>query len=214
MNALEQNDVESERSKKLAKQLRELREENKDLHHRLEDNERKKHDLQSRLDSLEQDYDQAQSDLRLAFRRIGDLQSLLDDDATDENFQCDADLEADPEADLEAASEADQYGFLEAEKDTTLKDGTFGDPTEYVPFYFGHFLPFSCFLEVSHFGVLLILLLLFCSALSLSLHWIIIYFCSSVICFHTVTKLQKMEMHQLQKALHHQMNKPNRQSII
>lgn len=79
-SAAEQLETERDRQKRSTKQTRELREDLTEAQHKLEDSERRRADLSTRVEQLEADYSQAQADVRLAFRKLAELQALLDED--------------------------------------------------------------------------------------------------------------------------------------
>ncbi|XP_036369695.1 unconventional myosin-XVIIIa isoform X3 [Octopus sinensis] len=75
-----------EKQKKLQRQIRDIREETGELQKRELETNHKKQELESRLTDLEIDYDQSQSDLKLAFKRISGLQAALEESVeTDED---------------------------------------------------------------------------------------------------------------------------------
>lgn len=71
--------------KKLQRQMRDLREEASDYQKRELETNHKKQELESRLTDLEIDYDQSQSDLKLAFKRISGLQAALEESIESED---------------------------------------------------------------------------------------------------------------------------------
>ncbi|GAB1602168.1 unconventional myosin-XVIIIa-like isoform X2 [Argonauta hians] len=68
-----------EKQKKLQRQMRDIKEETGELLKRELETNHKKQELESRLTDLEIDYDQSQSDLKLAFKRISGLQAALEE---------------------------------------------------------------------------------------------------------------------------------------
>ncbi|NWV43289.1 MY18A protein, partial [Grantiella picta] len=87
---------EKEQNKRLQRQLRDVKEEMGELAKKEAEASRKKHELEMDLESLEAANQSLQSDLKLAFKRIGDLQAAIEDEMeSDSNedlinsaFQC------------------------------------------------------------------------------------------------------------------------------
>lgn len=71
--------------KKMQRQMRDLREEASDYQKRELETNHKKQELESRLTDLEIDYEQSQSDLKLAFKRISGLQAALEESIESED---------------------------------------------------------------------------------------------------------------------------------
>ncbi|XP_072099394.1 unconventional myosin-XVIIIa isoform X2 [Mobula birostris] len=77
---------EKEQNKRLQRQLRDLKEEMGELTKKEAEASRKKHELDMDIESLEAANQSLQSDLKLAFKRIGDLQAAIEDEMeSDEN---------------------------------------------------------------------------------------------------------------------------------
>nr|XP_060612666.1 unconventional myosin-XVIIIa [Anolis sagrei ordinatus] len=77
---------EKEQNKRLQRQLRDTKEEMAELAKKEAEASRKKHELEMDLESLEAANQSLQSDLKLAFKRIGDLQAAIEDEMeSDEN---------------------------------------------------------------------------------------------------------------------------------
>ncbi|KAM6164556.1 unconventional myosin-XVIIIa [Rhynchocyon petersi] len=77
---------EKEQNKRLQRQLRDTKEEMGELARKEAEASRKKHELEMDLDSLEAANQSLQADLKLAFKRIGDLQAAIEDEMeSDEN---------------------------------------------------------------------------------------------------------------------------------
>nr|XP_058902251.1 unconventional myosin-XVIIIa isoform X12 [Kogia breviceps] len=77
---------EKEQSKRLQRQLRDTKEEMGELARKEAEASRKKHELEMDLESLEAANQSLQADLKLAFKRIGDLQAAIEDEMeSDEN---------------------------------------------------------------------------------------------------------------------------------
>uniref|UniRef100_A0A7M4FAV1 Myosin XVIIIA n=1 Tax=Crocodylus porosus TaxID=8502 RepID=A0A7M4FAV1_CROPO len=71
---------EKEQNKRLQRQLRDVKEEMGELAKKETEASRKKHELEMDLESLEAANQSLQSDLKLAFKRIGDLQAAIEDE--------------------------------------------------------------------------------------------------------------------------------------
>ncbi|XP_015277384.1 PREDICTED: unconventional myosin-XVIIIa [Gekko japonicus] len=71
---------EKEQNKRLQRQLRDTKEETAELAKKEAEASRKKHELEMDLESLEAANQSLQSDLKLAFKRIGDLQAAIEDE--------------------------------------------------------------------------------------------------------------------------------------
>ncbi|CAM4571039.1 unnamed protein product [Lepidochelys kempii] len=71
---------EKEQNKRLQRQLRDTKEEMGELAKKEAEASRKKHELEMDLESLEAANQSLQSDLKLAFKRIGDLQAAIEDE--------------------------------------------------------------------------------------------------------------------------------------
>ncbi|XP_075296113.1 unconventional myosin-XVIIIa isoform X2 [Opisthocomus hoazin] len=71
---------EKEQNKRLQRQLRDVKEEMGELAKKEAEASRKKHELEMDLESLEAANQSLQSDLKLAFTRIGDLQAAIEDE--------------------------------------------------------------------------------------------------------------------------------------
>ncbi|XP_044539225.1 unconventional myosin-XVIIIa-like, partial [Gracilinanus agilis] len=71
---------EKEQNKRLQRQLRDTKEEMGELAKKEAEASRKKHELEMDLESLEAANQSLQADLKLAFKRIGDLQAAIEDE--------------------------------------------------------------------------------------------------------------------------------------
>ncbi|XP_078278613.1 myosin-XVIIIa isoform X3 [Rhinoraja longicauda] len=77
---------EKEQNKRLQRQLRDVKEETGEVTKKEGEASRKKHELEMDIESLEAANQSLQSDLKLAFKRIGDLQAAIEDEMeSDEN---------------------------------------------------------------------------------------------------------------------------------
>ncbi|XP_069617295.1 unconventional myosin-XVIIIa isoform X4 [Ranitomeya imitator] len=71
---------EKEQNKRMQRQIRDMKEEMGELAKKEAEASRKKHELEMDLESLEAANQSLQSDLKLAFKRIGDLQAAIEDE--------------------------------------------------------------------------------------------------------------------------------------
>ncbi|XP_019716843.1 unconventional myosin-XVIIIa isoform X4 [Hippocampus comes] len=71
---------EKEQSKRLLRQIRDMKEEMGELAKKEGEASRKKHELEMDIESLEAANQSLQADLKLAFKRIGDLQAAIEDE--------------------------------------------------------------------------------------------------------------------------------------
>ncbi|XP_072286701.1 unconventional myosin-XVIIIa isoform X15 [Pyxicephalus adspersus] len=94
---------EKEQNKRIQRQIRDMKEEMTELAKKEAEASRKKHELEMDLESLEAANQSLQSDLKLAFKRIGDLQAAIEDEMeSDDNedlINSDGDSDADSELD-------------------------------------------------------------------------------------------------------------------
>ncbi|KAM4797256.1 unconventional myosin-XVIIIa isoform 3-T3 [Rhinophrynus dorsalis] len=92
---------EKEQNKRMQRQIRDMKEEMGELAKKEAEASRKKHELEMDLESLEAANQSLQSDLKLAFKRIGDLQAAIEDEMeSDDNedlINSDGDSDADSE---------------------------------------------------------------------------------------------------------------------
>ncbi|XP_071790068.1 unconventional myosin-XVIIIa-like isoform X4 [Asterias amurensis] len=91
--------------RRLQRELRELREEQTDLQRKETDTTKKKFELESTIEGLEESNEKLQSDLKLAFKRISDLQHALQNDDDDS----DSDLGSDSDSDVDIPSYDPRY---------------------------------------------------------------------------------------------------------
>ncbi|XP_018418931.1 PREDICTED: unconventional myosin-XVIIIa [Nanorana parkeri] len=71
---------EKEQNKRIQRQIRDMKEETGELAKKEAEASRKRHELEMDLESLEAANQSLQSDLKLAFKRIGDLQAAIEDE--------------------------------------------------------------------------------------------------------------------------------------
>ncbi|KAM6984235.1 unconventional myosin-XVIIIa-like [Tautogolabrus adspersus] len=77
---------EKEQNKRMQRQIRDMKEETAELSKKEAEASRKKHELEMDIESLEAANQSLQVDLKLAFKRIGDLQAAIEDEmASDDN---------------------------------------------------------------------------------------------------------------------------------
>ncbi|XP_077996224.1 unconventional myosin-XVIIIa-like isoform X2 [Glandiceps talaboti] len=88
-----------EMNRKLQRQLRDLREEFLELQHKEDDASRKKHELETQVEDLQSSQEILQSDLKLAFRRISDLQNALEDQLDEDSDLDDSGSDSDVDID-------------------------------------------------------------------------------------------------------------------
>ncbi|XP_054650651.1 unconventional myosin-XVIIIa isoform X7 [Dunckerocampus dactyliophorus] len=92
-----------EQSKRLQRQIRDMKEEMSELAKKEGEASRKKHELEMDIESLEAANQSLQADLKLAFKRIGDLQAAIEDEMESDdnedliNSQGDSDTDSEVE---------------------------------------------------------------------------------------------------------------------
>ncbi|XP_038062218.1 unconventional myosin-XVIIIa-like isoform X2 [Patiria miniata] len=87
-----------ETNRRLQRELRELKDEQTDLQRKETEGTKKKLELEETVDSLEESNEKLQSDLKLAFKRIADLQhALQDNDDSGSDLGSDSDSDDEPE---------------------------------------------------------------------------------------------------------------------
>ncbi|XP_045080293.1 unconventional myosin-XVIIIa isoform X3 [Coregonus clupeaformis] len=74
---------EKEQNKRMQRQMRDIKEEMAELSKKEAEASRKKHELEMDIESLEAANQSLQADLKLAFKRIGDLQAAIEDEMVD-----------------------------------------------------------------------------------------------------------------------------------
>uniref|UniRef100_A0A4W5KEB1 Myosin XVIIIAa n=1 Tax=Hucho hucho TaxID=62062 RepID=A0A4W5KEB1_9TELE len=74
---------EKEQNKRIQRQMRDIKEEMAELSKKESEASRKKHELEMDIESLEAANQSLQADLKLAFKRIGDLQAAIEDEMVD-----------------------------------------------------------------------------------------------------------------------------------
>ncbi|XP_054857427.1 unconventional myosin-XVIIIa isoform X3 [Eublepharis macularius] len=98
---------EKEQNKRLQRQLRDTKEEMAELAKKEAEASRKKHELEMDLESLEAANQSLQSDLKLAFKRIGDLQAAIEDEMESDDNEDLINSEGDSDADSELEDRVD-----------------------------------------------------------------------------------------------------------
>uniref|UniRef100_A0A8C3W0S5 Unconventional myosin-XVIIIa n=1 Tax=Catagonus wagneri TaxID=51154 RepID=A0A8C3W0S5_9CETA len=98
---------EKEQNKRLQRQLRDTKEEMGELARKEAEASRKKHELEMDLESLEAANQSLQADLKLAFKRIGDLQAAIEDEMESDENEDLINSEGDSDVDLELEDRVD-----------------------------------------------------------------------------------------------------------
>ncbi|XP_075417398.1 unconventional myosin-XVIIIa isoform X2 [Tenrec ecaudatus] len=98
---------EKEQNKRLQRQLRDTKEEMGELARKEAEASRKKHELEMDLESLEAANQSLQADLKLAFKRIGDLQAAIEDEMDSEEDEELINSEGDSDVDSELEDRVD-----------------------------------------------------------------------------------------------------------
>ncbi|KAL7986859.1 hypothetical protein Chor_005778 [Crotalus horridus] len=98
---------EKEQNKRLQRQLRDTKEEMAEVAKKEAEASRKKHELEMDLESLEAANQSLQADLKLAFKRIGDLQAAIEDEMDSEDNEDLINSEGDSDADSELEDRVD-----------------------------------------------------------------------------------------------------------
>ncbi|XP_043855831.1 unconventional myosin-XVIIIa isoform X20 [Dromiciops gliroides] len=98
---------EKEQNKRLQRQLRDTKEEMGELAKKEAEASRKKHELEMDLESLEAANQSLQADLKLAFKRIGDLQAAIEDEMESDDNEDLINSEGDSDMDSELEDRVD-----------------------------------------------------------------------------------------------------------
>ncbi|XP_027717754.1 unconventional myosin-XVIIIa isoform X5 [Vombatus ursinus] len=98
---------EREQNKRLQRQLRDTKEEMGELAKKEAEASRKKHELEMDLESLEAANQSLQADLKLAFKRIGDLQAAIEDEMESDDNEELINSEGDSDVDSELEDRVD-----------------------------------------------------------------------------------------------------------
>ncbi|XP_067866527.1 unconventional myosin-XVIIIa isoform X16 [Heterodontus francisci] len=98
---------EKEQNKRLQRQHRDVKEEMGELSKKEAEASRKKHELEMDIESLEAANQSLQSDLKLAFKRIGDLQAAIEDEMESDENEDLINSEGDSDTDSEVEERVD-----------------------------------------------------------------------------------------------------------
>ncbi|XP_074496155.1 unconventional myosin-XVIIIa isoform X12 [Sebastes fasciatus] len=112
---------EKEQNKRLQRQIRDVKEETGELAKKESEASRKKHELEMDIESLEAANQSLQADLKLAFKRIGDLQAAIEDE-----------MESDDNEDLiNSPTGRRYYGFDRSDEEEEEEEKEEGGATNY-----------------------------------------------------------------------------------
>ncbi|XP_059127247.1 unconventional myosin-XVIIIa isoform X2 [Peromyscus eremicus] len=124
---------EKEQNKRLQRQLRDTKEEMSELARKEAEASRKKHELEMDLESLEAANQSLQADLKLAFKRIGDLQAAIEDEMESDENEDLINSEGDSDVDSELEDRVDGVkSWLSKNKGPSKAasdDGSFKSPS-------------------------------------------------------------------------------------
>uniref|UniRef100_A0A3P8SDH8 Myosin XVIIIA n=1 Tax=Amphiprion percula TaxID=161767 RepID=A0A3P8SDH8_AMPPE len=98
---------EKEQNKRLQRQIRDIKEEMGELAKKEAEASRKKHELEMDIESLEAANQSLQADLKLAFKRIGDLQAAIEDEMESDDNEDLINSQGDSESDSEVEDRVD-----------------------------------------------------------------------------------------------------------
>ncbi|XP_030236325.1 unconventional myosin-XVIIIa isoform X10 [Gadus morhua] len=98
---------EKEQNKRLQRQIRDVKEEMGELAKKEAEASRKKHELEMDIESLEAANQSLQADLKLAFKRIGDLQAAIEDEMESDDNEDLINSEGESDTDSEAENRVD-----------------------------------------------------------------------------------------------------------
>ncbi|XP_054868324.1 unconventional myosin-XVIIIa isoform X11 [Amphiprion ocellaris] len=98
---------EKEQNKRLQRQIRDIKEEMGELAKKEAEASRKKHELEMDIESLEAANQSLQADLKLAFKRIGDLQAAIEDEMESDDNEDLINSQGDSESDSEMEDRVD-----------------------------------------------------------------------------------------------------------
>ncbi|XP_037631516.1 unconventional myosin-XVIIIa isoform X15 [Sebastes umbrosus] len=118
---------EKEQNKRLQRQIRDVKEETGELAKKESEASRKKHELEMDIESLEAANQSLQADLKLAFKRIGDLQAAIEDE-----------MESDDNEDLiNSPTGRRYYGFDRSDEEEEEEEKEEGGATNYSRYRYG-----------------------------------------------------------------------------
>ncbi|KAL4657307.1 unconventional myosin-XVIIIa-like isoform X1 [Arapaima gigas] len=103
---------EKEQNKRLQRQVRDIKEEMGELAKKEAEASHKKHELEMDIEILEASNQSLQADLKLAFKRIGDLQAALEEEVESDDSDNIINSEDDSEIDLEVEDHVDGVKLL------------------------------------------------------------------------------------------------------
>ncbi|XP_028276195.1 unconventional myosin-XVIIIa isoform X9 [Parambassis ranga] len=98
---------EKEQNKRLQRQIRDIKEEMGELAKKEAEASRKKHELEMDIESLEAANQSLQADLKLAFKRIGDLQAAIEDEMESDDNEDLINSQGDSDTDSEVEDRVD-----------------------------------------------------------------------------------------------------------
>uniref|UniRef100_A0A665WQ73 Myosin XVIIIAb n=1 Tax=Echeneis naucrates TaxID=173247 RepID=A0A665WQ73_ECHNA len=98
---------EKEQNKRLQRQIRDIKEETGELAKKEAEASRKKHELEMDIESLEAANQSLQADLKLAFKRIGDLQAAIEDEMESDDNEDLINSQGDSDTDSEVEDRVD-----------------------------------------------------------------------------------------------------------
>ncbi|XP_074496154.1 unconventional myosin-XVIIIa isoform X11 [Sebastes fasciatus] len=98
---------EKEQNKRLQRQIRDVKEETGELAKKESEASRKKHELEMDIESLEAANQSLQADLKLAFKRIGDLQAAIEDEMESDDNEDLINSQGDSDTDSEVEDRVD-----------------------------------------------------------------------------------------------------------
>ncbi|XP_074535375.1 unconventional myosin-XVIIIa isoform X3 [Halichoeres trimaculatus] len=98
---------EKEQNKRLQRQIRDIKEETSELAKKEAEASRKKHELEMDIESLEAANQSLQADLKLAFKRIGDLQAAIEDEMESDDNEDLINSQGDSDTDSELEDRVD-----------------------------------------------------------------------------------------------------------
>ncbi|KAM8905221.1 unconventional myosin-XVIIIa isoform 18-T18 [Spinachia spinachia] len=98
---------EKEQNKRLQRQIRDVKEETGELAKKEAEASRKRHELEMDIESLEAANQSLQADLKLAFKRIGDLQAAIEDEMESDDNEDLINSEGDSDTDSEVEDRVD-----------------------------------------------------------------------------------------------------------
>ncbi|XP_062417294.1 unconventional myosin-XVIIIa isoform X8 [Pungitius pungitius] len=102
---------EKEQNKRLQRQIRDVKEETGELAKKEAEASRKKHELEMDIESLEAANQSLQADLKLAFKRIGDLQAAIEDEIESDDNEDLINSQGDSDTDSEVEDRVDGVKF-------------------------------------------------------------------------------------------------------